>query len=202
MRVLAVLVCLLYFGACSAPAEDESGLANLAPTTGTASDSSTGAERWDLTARPDFDLGALQRGDTVLGLTVVTADVERVLADSVWVGDIVLEGDLVVHGLYQRHPDWPMVETPCVHVVRSTSIARIPRFPPDENFIADRRTWFCFENAALAIAVLGIPQAAYEVVIALDRYVVRRGLADTFDTARLAELIEVGPVTAATLSAP
>ena len=204
MRALAVLVCLLCLGACSAQADGESGLANLARTAEAASDSSMGAERENVpvTVRPDFDPGALQRGDTVLGLTVVTADVELVLADSVWVGDIVLEGDLVVHGLYQRHPDWPIVEAPCVHVVRSASIARIPRFPPDRNFVADPRTWFCLENAALALAVLGMPQAAYEVVVALDRYVARRDLADTFDTARLAEFIEVGPVTAATLSAP
>ena len=131
MRVLAVLVCVLYLGACSAQPEDESGAAGLAQAAGAAPDSSMGVERDNalVTARPTLDPSALQPGDTVLGLTVVTVDVDRVLADSIWVGDIVLEGDLVLHGVYQRHRDWPSVEAPCVHVVQSRLDCPRPPLP-------------------------------------------------------------------------
>jgi hypothetical protein len=149
-----------------------------------------------------FDPATLELGDTVLGLTVVSAALDRALEDSVWVGDVVVEGDLVLHGIYQRHPDWPQVELPCVEVVQPPSIARIPRFPADAFTGPAPRTWFCLENAELALELLGEPEPAREIVIAVGRYTVRRNLSDVFDTAELAEVIEVGPTAAATLAEP
>ena len=203
MRAVAVLVSVLHLAACSAQAEDESEGGGPGRAARVTSPSSIGAESEDVGAtQRALDPGALQLGDTVLGLEVVGVDVERVPGDSLWIGEIVFEGDLVVHGIYQRHRDWPVVEVPCVHVVRSNSIARVPRFMPSGNLAEAPRTWFCFENPELALQFLGIPEMAYEVVVVLDRYVVRRDVSDTFDTARLVELIEVGPIVAATLSTP
>jgi len=149
-----------------------------------------------------FDPSTLATGDVVLGLTVTSAALERVLEDSVWVGEAVFEGDLVLHGVYQRHPDWPQVELPCVEVVQAPSLARVPRFPPDAYTGPAPRTWFCLENADLAVELLGVPDPAREVVIALGRYTVRRQLSDVFDTAELAEVIEIGPTAAPTLTEP
>ena len=150
----------------------------------------------------EFDPATVQPGDTVLGLTVVAADVSPALDDSLWVGTVVFEGDLVLHGIYQQHPDWPQVELPCVHVVQSPSIGRIPRFPADPYDGPDRKTWFCFDNPDVASQLLGAPAPPREIVIAVDRYRAQRDLSDGFDTAELAEVIEVGPEASATLLEP
>jgi hypothetical protein len=149
-----------------------------------------------------FDPGTIQLGDTLLGLSVAAADVSRALDDSLWVGTVVFEGDLVLHGIYQQHPDWPQVELPCVHVVQLPSIGRIPRFPADPYDRPDRKTWFCFDNPNVAMELLGPPAPPREIVIAVDRYRAQRDLGDGFDTAELAEVIEVGPEASATLLDP
>jgi len=149
-----------------------------------------------------FDPATIQPGDMLFGLAVASAELSQVLEDSIWVGSVVFEGDLVLHGVYQLHPDWPQVELPCVHVIQAPSIARIPRFPADAYTGPDPKTWFCLENADVALELLGTPEPPREVVIALDRYRVVRELSDVFDTATLAEVIEVGPTTTATLLEP
>ena len=138
----------------------------------------------------------------MLGLTVVSTDLSRALEDSVWVGSVVFEGDLVLHGVYQQHPDWPQIDLPCVDVVQRPSAERIPHFPVDVYADPDAKTWFCFDDPAIALELLGSPEQPREIVIALGRYRVQRDLADAFDTAELAELIEVGPTAAATLREP
>jgi hypothetical protein len=150
------------------------------------------------TAR-EFDPATIQAGDTVLGLTVVAADVTRALVDSIWVGAVVFEGDLVLHGVYQQHPDWPQVELPCMHVIQPPSIGRVPRFPADPYDGPERKTWFCFDNPEVANELLGAPTPPREIVIAVDHYRAQRDLSDGFDTAELAEVIEVGPEAPATL---
>jgi hypothetical protein len=149
-----------------------------------------------------FDPGAIAPGDTLFGLSVAATDLTQALEDSIWVGSVVFEGDLVLHGVYQRHPDWPQIELPCVHVVQPPSIARIPRFPADAYTGPDPKTWFCIENAEVALELLGTPEPPREVVIAVARYRVVRELSDVFDTATLAEVIEVGPAATATLLEP
>lgn len=151
--------------------------------------------------RHAFDPGALQPGDTVLGLTVVSKDVERALEDSIWVGNVVFEGDLVLQGVYQSHYDWPENTAPCFHVTEAPSIARIPRFPPDQYAAPDMKTWFCFSNPDVAIDVLGSPEQPREAVIALSRYTVVRHLSEVYDEAELSELLEIGAAAERTLIA-
>jgi hypothetical protein len=148
-----------------------------------------------------FDPGAVAPGDTVLGLVVVSKDVERAL-DSAWVGDVVFEGDLVLQGVYQPHRDWPDVTAPCFHVTDPASARRIPRFEPDRYAAPDARTWFCFSNPEVALELLGPPERPREVVIALSRYRLWRQLSDVVDEGELAELIEVGPESHRTLTDP
>lgn len=148
-----------------------------------------------------FDPGALQPGDTVLGLTVVSKDVQRAMEDSVWVGNVVFAGDLLLQGVYQPHFDWPEVMVPCFHVTDPASIARIPRFPPDAWTSPSAKTWFCFSNPEVALELLGSPDQPREAVIALSRYQVWRSLSDAFDEAELSELLEVGASSTATLTA-
>jgi hypothetical protein len=118
------------------------------------------------------------------------------------VGSVVFEGDLVMHGVYQPHIDWPQVELPCLHVTQPASIARIPHFPADPYTGPDPKTWFCFENADVALELLGSPDPPREVVVAVSRYRAQRDLSDGFDTAELSELIEVGPTAGFTLREP
>ena len=149
-----------------------------------------------------FDPGALRPGDTLGGLTVVSTDVQRAGVDSVWVGHVVFDGDLVLQGVYQPHPDWPTVQTPCFHVTDPASAARVPRFAPDAWTASDAKTWFCFSNPDVALDVLGDPSDPHEMVIALSRYEVWRDLSDVNDAGELAELMQVGPASHRTLTDP
>src|SRR5690606_28798002 len=149
-----------------------------------------------------FEPATLDPGDTVAGLAVESFELTRVFEASAWAGEVAFVGDLVLHGIYQRHPDWPAVEAPCMEVVQSASIARVPRFPPDAYTGPGQRTWFCFENPEVALELMGEPEPPREVVIAVDRYVVVREFTDAFDVARLAELLEVGPTSTPTLVGP
>jgi hypothetical protein len=150
-----------------------------------------------------FDPGAVQPGDSVLGLVVVSKSVERAAAiDSVWVGNVVFEGDLVVRGVYQAHFDWPENVAPCFHVTDPASAARIPRFAPDSWTSPDAKTWFCFSNPEVALELLGPAEQPRELVIALSRYVIWRQFTDANDEAELSELLEVGPESTRTLIEP
>jgi hypothetical protein len=153
-------------------------------------------------AQVTFDPGSIQPGDTVAGLTVVSKDVERAAVDSVWVGNVVLEGDLVVQGVYQPHPDWPSVQAPCFHVTDPASAARVPRFAPDSWTSPGAKTWFCFSNPDVALDVLGSPEEPREMVIALSRYQIWRDLSDVTDAAELSELLQVGAASPRTLLDP
>jgi hypothetical protein len=148
-----------------------------------------------------FDPGAVQPGDTVLGLVIASMDVEQAAAaDSVWVGNMVFEGDLVLQGVYQPHYDWPEVTAPCFHVTDRASIARIPRFEPDLYTGPDPKTWFCFSNPDVALELLGAPEEPREMAIALSRYQLWRQLSDVYDMGELSELLEVGPASHRTLT--
>jgi hypothetical protein len=149
-----------------------------------------------------FDPGAVQPGDTLFGLVVASVDGERAAADSVWVGNVVLEGDLVLQGVYQPHSDWPEVTAPCFHVTDPASAARIPRFEPDAYTVPDGKTWFCFSNPDAAIEMLGPAEEPREMVIALGRYQLWRQLSDVHDMGELTELLEVGPAAGRTLIDP
>ena len=186
------IVIVLLLAACRAdgPAGDETS-AERTTTISQAASLTAGASV--------FDPASVQPGDTVLGLRVVSKNVERVFEDSLWIGDVVFEGDLVVQGVYQTHPDWPQVTAPCFHVTDAGSVARVPRFPPGDRIAEDGRTWFCFADPAAALDLLGAPERPREAVIAVDRYRVRRDVADTFDTAELMEVIDRGPAADATL---
>ena len=138
----------------------------------------------------------------MLGLTVESRNVERVLEDSIWVGDVVFAGDLVVQGVYQPHPDWPQVTLPCFDVNDPGSAARIPRFAPDDRTTQTTKTWFCFDDPEVALQLLGAPDQPREMVIAVDHYHARRDLSDVYDTAELMEVIEVGGTAARTLREP
>ena len=186
------IVIVLLLAACRAdgPAADETSEEGTAAT--------SPALRVATTATA-FDPASVQPGDTVLGLRVVSKKMERVFEDSLWIGEVVFEGDLVVQGVYQPHPDWPQVTVPCCHVTDPGSVARVPRFSPDDRIAEDRRTWFCFADPDAALDLLGTPEQAREAVIAVDRYRVRRDVADTFDTAELMEAIELGPAADMTL---
>ena len=186
------IVMILFLAACwtDAPAADEAseeGAVAASPTTGM------------VTIANAFDPASVQPGDTVLGLRVESKNMEQVSEDSLWIGEVVFAGDLVVQGVYQYHPDWPQVTTPCFHVIDAGSVARVPRFVPDDRIAEDGKIWFCFVDPDVALDLLGTPEQPREAVIAVDRYRARRDVADTFDTAELMEAIDLGPAAYATL---
>ncbi len=149
-----------------------------------------------------FDPGGVQPGDTIGGMVVVSKDVRREGPDSLWIGTVVFEGDLVVQGVYQQHPDWPTVQTPCFQVTDPVSAARVPRFTSDAMGQGDARTWFCFSNPDVAQDLVGDPQEPHEVVIALSRYEVRRDIGESADVAEISELMQMGPASHRTLMDP
>jgi hypothetical protein len=184
-------LCLLLLAACGgeAPAPDAAASADGVPKAPAAPAANT------------FDPGAVEPGDTVLGLVVVSKDVQRAEAiDSVWVGNVVFEGDLVLQGVYQPHFDWPEVATPCFHVTDPASMARIPRFEPDSWTSPNAKTWFCFSNPDVALELLGPPEEPREMVIALGRYQLSRHFSDVYDTGELVELLEAGSASHRTLT--
>ena len=66
----------------------------------------------------------------------------------------------------------------------------------------DSRTWFCFDDADAALELLGSPERPREVVIAVGRYRAQREVSDSYDTAELAEVLEIGPAAGPTLRDP
>lgn len=149
-----------------------------------------------------FDPGVVVPGDTVGGLVVAAKDVQRVFDDSVWAGSVDFEGELILQGVYQPHPDWPAATALCFHVTDPASIARIPAFVPDGWTGADGKAWFCFENAEPALALLGPPQPPRELVVAVDDYRLWRVFSDGYSTARLVDLLQAGPASTPTLTEP
>ncbi|MSR37073.1 MAG: hypothetical protein EXR95_10630 [Gemmatimonadetes bacterium] len=192
-RMTLVVAVLLSACRSDAPADDAEAEQAIA------TDSSTAPA---VTADNFFDPGAVQPGDTVLGLTVESKDVARVFEDSVWVGEVVFAGDLVLQGVYQPHYDWPENPSPCFHVNDPASAARIPRFAPDNWTSPNPKTWFCFTDPYVALELLGAPDPPRALVISVDRYHMRREFSDVYDTAELMEMIEVGPVATMTLREP
>jgi hypothetical protein len=192
--IRAAAACVLTLAAC--------GGSEPAPEAGEGPDSLAQAPA-AAPAITTFDPGEVQPGDTLLGLVVVSMAVERAAAaDSVWVGNVVFEGDLVLQGVYQPHYDWPEVTTPCFHVTDPVSIARIPRFEPDVYTSPNGKTWFCFSNPEVALEMLGAAEQPREMVIALGRYQLWRHLSDVYDMGELTELLDVGPASTRTLIEP
>ena len=138
-----------------------------------------------------FDAGTLQVGDTVLGLRVVSKEVNRVFEDSVWAGDVKFEGEVEVSGVYQPHFDYPEPNALCFHL-DSISALRIPEFAPDKWSSANGKPWFCFNNPDQARALLGPPDSVRFARIVIDRYHQTRHFTDAVDGAELIRVLERG----------
>jgi len=78
-------------------------------------------------------------GDTVDGWRVVRADVRPDPVENGWIGEADFEGEAVISGTFQPHPDAEFGAL-CFFADESER-TKLPRFPNDV-----RRPWFCFTN--------------------------------------------------------
>ena len=134
-----------------------------------------------------FDPLVLRAGDTVAGLVVTRADVQRAAIDSTPVGVVAFRGELQVTGRLVRHFDADAAARAVCFEADSGSAARLPRWAGDR-----RRSWFCFTNPGDARKAL--PAADSGVVsIAVDDFVINRGLSDQVNAARFQRRISPAP---------
>jgi hypothetical protein len=153
-----------------------------------------GAQRVPNRESHHFDPGAVEAGDTVLGLRVVRKDVRRVFEEAVWSGTVQFAGEITLTGHARRHFDYPEVDALCFWITDPESIQRIPDFAPDEWTSLNRQTWFCFANQEQARAQLGFGAAPQPATIVVDDYAKHRIFSDVFDTARLVRVLAIGGV--------
>jgi hypothetical protein len=123
----------------------------------------------------------MQVGDVVADSLAV-----RVALDSTWVGTVRFTGELILSGQTLRHFDADS-RALCFEA-DSASAARMPRWAGDE-----RRPWFCFENQAEAVRVLGPPSEGVQVTIAIEAFTIHRGLSDEVNSARFVRVIGSRP---------
>jgi hypothetical protein len=135
-----------------------------------------------------FDAGALEPGDTLLGLAVASIEVEPAQHAAGHVGAVVWSGEVTVSGHYRAHPDYPQpgAELLCFFVDNETAHL-LPRFRHDERY-----PWFCFTNHRDAVSLLGPPQTEGAATVTIDEYRTVREFTDAFDTARLVRLVSKG----------
>ena len=127
-----------------------------------------------------FDPLAVRPGDTVAGLVVTRAEVQRAAADSTAVGTVAFEGELSIAGRLIPHFDPDAAARAVCFEADSGSAARLPRWAGDR-----RRAWFCFTNPARARATLGETTDSAEVLrIRVADFTIHRGLSDQINSAR------------------
>ena len=127
-----------------------------------------------------FDPLAVHPGDTVAGLVVTRAEVQRAAADSTAVGTVAFEGELSIAGRLIPHFDPDAAASAVCLEADSGSAARMPRWAGDR-----RRAWFCFTNPARARATLGETTDSAEVLrIRVADFTIHRGLSDQVNSAR------------------
>ena len=124
-----------------------------------------------------FDPSNVRVGDTIAGLRVKAADVQRA-ADGDWVGTVRFEGEVQVAGALRPHPS-EEVDALCFFV-EETHRARLPRFTEDQ-----RRPWFCFSNQAEAREMVrAIPEGG-TVELIIDQFTYHFAHTDVVNGARL-----------------
>ena len=181
--------------ACDRPAQPANDAAPASPPVSPAPSSVDSTARY-------FDPGALQIGDTVLGMRVRSLAVNRAFNDSLWVGTVVFQGAVEVSGVYQAHFDYPEVQSLCFHA-DSISSLHLPEFAHDSMSSPNAKPWFCFTNPDSARHWLGSPDTARHATIVIDDFTQHRYFTDAFDTARLVRVLSRGEAgTARTLREP
>ena len=124
------------------------------------------------------------QGERWGGLLVESVEARPETVDEFgWTGRVVLSGAVTLSGRYRPHYDYPELQETCFFP-DSASAARLPRFPNDV-----RISWFCFQDQQHAARELGAPPASGEATIVIDRMDYLYEHTDTYNTARLREVI-------------
>ena len=132
-----------------------------------------------------FDPLAVRPGDTVAGLVVTRAEVQRAAADSTAVGTVAFEGELSIAGRLIPHFDPDAAARAVCFEADSGSAARMPRWAGDR-----RRPWFCFTNPARARATLGeTTDSAESLRLRVADFTIHRGLSDQVNSARFVRAV-------------
>ena len=191
-RIVTCLAILLLCTACADSRDSDAGRDETAADTSTAPRTPGGELRIPDRESYHFDPGAVQVGDSVLGLKIREKDVHRVFDDSVWSGIVRFAGELELTGVYQPHFDYPEPAELCFQVTDSASVRRIPQFAPDAWSSAGMKRWFCFTNPEQARAALGPPEQPRKATVVVDDFTVVRQFTDAYSTARLVRVVNRG----------
>lgn len=127
-----------------------------------------------------FDPLAVRLGDTVAGLVVAKAEVQRAAADSTPIGTVAFKGELAISGQLIPHFDADAAPSAFCFEADSTSAATLPRWAGDR-----RRAWFCFTNPAVARSALGAEEDSTRMLrIRVADFTIHRGHSDQVNSAR------------------
>ena len=130
-----------------------------------------------------FDPSAVRRGDTIGVLVLDSIVAQRNIIDSTYVGTAGFRGRIELSGRTIPHFDSDLRDGSICFEADSAAAARLPRWQGDL-----RRSWFCFSNSADAASALGPAGTERAASIAIDDFVIHRGLSDEVNSARLVEV--------------
>lgn len=131
-----------------------------------------------------FDPSAVAVGDSVLGLRIVSMDVQPSLVDTAgWTGFVRFDGRITLSGTYRPHFDYPELSEVCFFP-DDISAKRLPVFPNDRRY-----AWLCFTNQPQAREELGSPPAEGRATVRVDEYHYHYAHSDVYNTAALVDVI-------------
>ncbi len=134
-------------------------------------------------ARNRFDPRKVKRGDRILGLEVVSVEVNP-MPNNHFYGKTRFRGEVTLSGTYNPGQPGDEIGIPCFYVDEASS-RKLPRFVGDE-----RTVWFCFNNPDKAKQVLGgIGTKPKKATIVIKDYETVYYPSDVFDTATLVRLV-------------
>jgi hypothetical protein len=126
-----------------------------------------------------FDPAAVRAGDRIGALVLDSIAAEPTVVDSTYVGRAWFGGEIQLAGTTLRHFDADLRDAAPCFEADAASAELLPRWLHDE-----RRSWFCFENAAAASAALGPPADGVPATLVVDRFTIHRTLSDAVNSAR------------------
>jgi hypothetical protein len=181
MKKLLLLLCVV---ACGERAgQEDSARAGSDTLASHAADSAAQPSQPREVKPVDFDAQRIKVGDKVGQLTVADVQLQPAGIEPKMAGHVRFTGEVELSGSYRAHFDYPEVKVPCFWV-NVQSWNKLPRAIGDSRIL-----WFCFENEAEAIKLLGELGTQSAATIIIDNYTTHLTGSDVWNTARLVRVV-------------